>query len=83
MAGDDGRQLDPLEARVVDLDVAEQEAVDAAGGGQPVVGAEVGRLAADAQHERVVGAGERALDAGQEAHEERVDLELLERASEQ
>ena len=31
MAGHHGRQLDPLEARVVELDVAEQEAVDAAG----------------------------------------------------
>ena len=83
MTGDHGGQADDLEARVVELDVAQQEPVDAPGGGEPLVGAEVGRLVADPQHQRVVGAGERALDAGQEAHEERIDLELLERAREQ
>jgi hypothetical protein len=85
MAGDDGGQPglgEQREPRIVDLDVAQQEAVDPARAGEPLVGGEVDVLG-HAQHEVVVAAGERALDAGQEAHEERVDLELVDRPREQ
>ena len=85
MPGHHRGQLDQLEPRVVELDVAQQEAVDPAGGGEPRVGVEVDRLAAvqHPEHQRVVAARERALDAGEEAHEERIDLELLERTRQQ
>ena len=56
MAGDDDRQAgrgERLEPRVVELDVAEQEAVHAPRGGEPLVGAEVDALG-HAQHEVVV-----------------------------
>ena len=83
MAGDHGGQPDQLEARVVELDVAQQEPVDPARCREPLVRARIERLAAHAQQQRVIAARQRAFDARQEAHEERIDLELLQRASEQ
>ena len=82
MARHDGRHArlgQHVEAPVVDLHIAQQEPVHAPGRRQPGVRDGLDLLG-HAEHEVVVAARQRAFDAGQEAHEERIDLEPVERA---
>ena len=80
MARDDRGQPGALAhgvARVVVRDVGEHDAVDPAGGGEPHVGVgvDLGARRRELEQQRVVARRERALQPGEEPHEERVGLE--------
>ena len=81
----DAEAVDQPEPRVLDPHVGEQEAVDATRRDEPRVGLGVDLLVRRVDHlqqQRLVVGGEAALHAGQEADEERVDLERAEVARE-
>ena len=81
--GDDHRQprgLQQVQARILELGIGEQEPVDPSTRRQALVGSQ--RLFGagnrhQVEQQRVIGRCQLALDARQEAHEERVGLELL------